>query len=37
MDPEPDLMGAFLTHGRLGNASTLHIHYMLDNINRWGI
>ena len=35
MDPEPDLMGMSLSRGKLGNASTLRIHYMLDNINRW--
>ena len=34
-DPEPDLMGNSLFYGKFGNATTLHIHYMLDNINRW--
>jgi hypothetical protein len=35
-DPEPDIMGNSILSGKFGNASTLHVHYMLDNINRWG-
>jgi hypothetical protein len=28
-------MGSGAYSGRFGNASTLHIRYMLDSINRW--
>jgi hypothetical protein len=34
-DPEPDLMGSSVFVGKLGPSATLHIHYILDNINRW--
>jgi hypothetical protein len=34
-DPDPDIMGSGAYSGRFGNASTLHIRYMLDTINRW--
>jgi hypothetical protein len=34
-DPDPDIMGNSLFAGKFGKAATLHIHYMLDNINRW--
>jgi len=37
IDPEPDMMGTYIIKGKLGNASTLHVHYMLDNINRWNL
>jgi hypothetical protein len=33
-DPDPDIMGSGAYSGRFGNASTLHIRYMLDTINR---
>ena len=34
-DPDPDIMGSGAYSGRFGNASTLHIRYMLETINRW--
>lgn len=34
-DPDPDMMSYSLFIGKFGNATTLHIHQMLDNINRW--
>jgi hypothetical protein len=37
LDPDPDIMGSGAYSGRFGNASTLHIRYMLDTINRWNI
>ena len=37
LDPDPDIMGSGAYSGRFGNASTLHIRYMLDMINRWNI
>jgi hypothetical protein len=37
LDPEPDLMGTSIVRGKLGYAATLHVHYMLDNINRWNL
>jgi hypothetical protein len=36
-DPDPDIMGNGAYSGRFGNASTLHIRYMLDTINRWNL
>ena len=36
-DPDPDIMGSGAYSGRFGNASTLHIRYMLDTINRWNL
>jgi len=36
-DPDPDIMGSGAYSGKFGNASTLHIRYMLDTINRWNI
>jgi hypothetical protein len=36
-DPDPDIMGSGAYSGRFGNASTLHIRYMLDTINRWNV
>ena len=36
-DPDPDIMGSGAYAGRFGNASTLHIRYMLDTINRWNL
>jgi hypothetical protein len=37
LDPDPDIMGSGAYSGRFGNASTLHIRYMLDTINRWNV
>ena len=37
LDPDPDIMGSGAYTGRFGNASTLHIRYMLDTINRWNV
>jgi hypothetical protein len=34
-DPDPDIMGSGAYSGRFGSASTIHIRYMLDTINRW--
>ncbi|MHB8164672.1 MAG: PEGA domain-containing protein [Methanoregula sp.] len=34
-DPEPDIMATPSFWGKFGNASTLHIRYILENINRW--
>jgi len=34
-DPEPDIMETLTVSGKFGNASTLHIRYILENINRW--
>ena len=34
-DPDPDLMATASFSGKFGNASSLHIRYILDNINRW--
>lgn len=34
-DPEPDIMGSSSFSGKFGKASTLHIRYMLENINLW--
>ena len=34
-DPDPDIMATSTFSGKFGNASTLHIRYLLDNINRW--
>jgi hypothetical protein len=36
-DPDPDIMGSGAYSGRFGSASTLHIRYMLDTINRWNL
>jgi len=36
-DPDPDMMSYSLFTGKFGNATTLHIHHMLDNINRWNL
>jgi hypothetical protein len=37
LDPDPDIMGSGAYSGRFGNASTLHIRYMLETINRWNV
>jgi hypothetical protein len=37
LDPDPDIMGSGAYTCRFGNASTLHIRYMLDTINRWNV
>jgi hypothetical protein len=34
-DPDPDIMGSGAYSGRFGNASTSHIGYVFDTINRW--
>jgi hypothetical protein len=34
-DPDPDIMGSGAYSGRFGNASTLHIRYIFETINRW--
>jgi hypothetical protein len=34
-DPDPDIMGSGAYSGRFGSASTVHIRYILDTINRW--
>jgi len=34
-DPEPDIMSTAKDWARFGNASTLHIRYLLEHINRW--
>jgi hypothetical protein len=34
-DPDPDIMGSGAYSGRFGNASTSHIRYIFDTINRW--
>jgi hypothetical protein len=35
VDPDPDIMGSGAYSGRFGNASTSHIRYIFDTINRW--
>lgn len=35
IDAEPDLMEIVSPRARFGNASTLHIKYIFNNINRW--
>jgi hypothetical protein len=35
VDPDPDIMGSGAYSGKFGNASTLHIRYIFDTINRW--
>jgi hypothetical protein len=34
-DPDVDIMSTSSFPGKFGNASTLHIRYMLEHINRW--
>lgn len=36
-DPEPDLMGHSLSYGKFGSASTSHMRYLMNNINRWKV
>jgi hypothetical protein len=35
VDTDPDIMGSGAYSGRFGNASTSHIRYIFDTINRW--
>jgi hypothetical protein len=34
-DPDPDIMATSSFSAKFGNASTLHIRYILDHVNRW--
>jgi hypothetical protein len=34
-DPEPDIMSSLSYSGKFGDASSLHMQYILNNINRW--
>ncbi|PKL70227.1 MAG: hypothetical protein CVV30_02380 [Methanomicrobiales archaeon HGW-Methanomicrobiales-1] len=34
-DPDPDIMATPTSWAKFGDASTLHIRYMLENVNRW--
>ena len=36
-DPDPDIMATPNSWAKFGNASTLHIRYILENINRWNL